>query len=113
MRRRVVVRPLAKEDLDEQAGHIAQDSVDAALRFLDAAEAAFDRLGFLPELGRRRAFRHPDLAHVRSWPIPSFEKHVIFYRASAEEGIVDILRVVHSARDLEQFFGHEDRTPER
>ncbi len=106
MSRRVVVRPLAKEDLDEQALYIARGSVSAALRFLDAAEAAFDRLGSLNEIGRRRSFVHPELFTVRSWPIPGFEKHVIFYRAVG--GVVDVLRVLQAARDLERIFGPED-----
>ncbi|HEY9419843.1 MAG TPA: type II toxin-antitoxin system RelE/ParE family toxin [Thermoanaerobaculia bacterium] len=49
MSRRLVVRPAARNDLDEQARYIAQDNVDAALRFLEAAEEAFDRLRSLPE----------------------------------------------------------------
>jgi toxin ParE1/3/4 len=105
--RRVVVRPLAQSDLDEQALYIAQDSVDAALRFLDAAQTAFGRLRSFPEIGRSREFLHPDLRNVRSWPIPKFEKHVIFYRLAGE--VVDVLRVIHSARDLESIFGPEDR----
>jgi len=105
--RQVVVRPLAKEDLAEQARYIARDSVAAALRFLDAAESAFDRLSSMNEIGRRRAFLHPELAQVRSWPIPGFEKHVIFYRVVA--GAVDVLRVLQAARDLERIFGPEDR----
>jgi plasmid stabilization system protein ParE len=40
--RRLLVRPLAKDDLDEQARYIAQDNVDAALRLLDAAEGSPD-----------------------------------------------------------------------
>ncbi|HEV2853374.1 MAG TPA: type II toxin-antitoxin system RelE/ParE family toxin [Thermoanaerobaculia bacterium] len=52
MKRRLVVRPLAKGDLDEQARYIARDNVEAALRLLDAAEAAFDRLRSLPEIGK-------------------------------------------------------------
>lgn len=104
---RVVVRPLAESDLDEQALYIAQDSVNAALRFLDAAQSAFDRLRSFPEIGRSREFLHPDLRGVRSWPIPKFEKHVIFYKISGD--LVDVLRVVHSARDLDSIFGPEDR----
>ena len=106
MSRPYVVRPLAKGDLDEQAGHIAEDSVNAALRFLDQAQAAFDRLQSFPSVGTRRRFRHPELNDVRSWPIPGFEKHVIFYKVS--EGLVDILRVIHSARDLDRILGPED-----
>jgi toxin ParE1/3/4 len=104
---RLVVRPLAKSDLDEQSLHIAKDSVNAALRFLDAADSAFDRLRSFPGVGTRRQFLHSDLKDVRSWPIPEFEKHVIFYRVSP--GLVDILRVVHTARDLDRIFGPEDR----
>lgn len=107
MSRRVVVRPLAESDLDEQALHIAKDSVSAALRFLDAAQAAFDRLHSFPEIGRAREFLHPDLKGVRSWPIPKFEKHVVFYRLSGD--LIDILRVVHSARDLDSILGPENQ----
>ena len=107
MSRRVVVRPLAESDLDEQALFIAKDSVNAALRFLDAAQSAFDRLRAFPEIGRRRAFLHPDLANVRSWPISGFEKHVIFYRIT-EKG-VDVLRVLHTAQDLNRILGPEGR----
>ncbi len=105
VKRRLVVRPLAKRDLDEQARYIARDNVEAALRFLDAAEGAFDRLRSLPEIGKVRKFQHPELAHVRSWPIPGFEKHIIFYKASLER--VEVLRVVHSARNLAGIFGPE------
>ena len=107
MSRRVVVRPLAQSDLDEQALYIAKDSVNAALRFLDAAEAAFDRLCSFPEIGRSRDFLRSELKDIRSWPIPKFEKHVVFYRVPGD--VVDILRVVHSARDLNRIFGPEER----
>lgn len=54
MKRRLAVRPLAKGDLDEQARYIARDNVEAALRFLDAAEEAFDHLRSSPEIGKTR-----------------------------------------------------------
>jgi toxin ParE1/3/4 len=75
------------------------------LRFIEAAEKAFLRLLDLPDIGRRRQFRHPDLAGVRSWPVPGFEKHLIFYRL-APQGI-QVLRVLHSARDLDAILGPE------
>jgi toxin ParE1/3/4 len=104
-RLRVVVRPRVRTDLDEQARYIAQDSLDAALRFLTAAESTFEKLGAMPEIGRRRSFRHPSLAGVRSWAIPGFEKHVIFYRVAQDR--VDVLRVIHAARDLRSILGSE------
>lgn len=107
MKKRLLVRPLAKSDLDEQAKYIADDSLDAALRFLDAAESAFERLRESPKIGRRREFTHRELAGVRSWPVPGFEKHIIFYRE--ETGHVEILRVLHAARDLPAILGPELR----
>lgn len=103
---RLLVRPRAKGDLDEQSRYIARDNVDAALRFLDAAEAAFDRLQSLPEIGTLRRFHQPALFNVRSWPIPGFEKYVIFYRADSAR--VEVLRIIHAARDLAGIFGPED-----
>jgi toxin ParE1/3/4 len=106
VKRRLVVRALAKGDLDEQARYIARDNVEAALRFLDAAEAAFDRLRSSPEIGKTRRFQHPTLSNIRSWPIPGFEKYVIFYRPDSLK--VDVLRVIHAARDLAALLGPED-----
>jgi toxin ParE1/3/4 len=103
---RIVVRPKAEADLNEQARYIARDSLDAALRFWDAAESAFDRLLSFPEIGTSRRFQHPSLSSVRSWPIPGFEKFVIFYRASSTR--IDVLRIIHAARDLAGIFGPED-----
>ena len=105
MSRRLLVRPLAEDDLDEQALYIARDNVDAALRFLEAAEAAFERLRSFANIGTRREFVHPDLSGVRSWPIPGFSKHLIFYRANASS--IEVLRVLHSARDLAEILGPE------
>ena len=73
---------------------------------MDAAEAAFDRLQSLPDIGKIRRFQHPDLANIRSWPIPGFEKHVVFYKADFAQ--VDVLRVIHAARDLISILGPED-----
>jgi toxin ParE1/3/4 len=105
VKRRLVIRPLAKGDLDEQSRYIARDNVEAALRLLDAAEEAFDRLRSLPEIGKAREFRHPELVNVRSWPIPGFEKYIIFYRANPE--MVEVLRIIHAARNLAGILGPE------
>lgn len=69
-----------------------------ALRFIEAVDAAFRRLADTPEIGRLREFRNQRLAGLRSWPVPGFEKHLIFYRVDEES--VEIVRVVHGARDL-------------
>ena len=105
MSHRSLVQQLAHRDLAEHADYIAKDNPDAALRFLEAAEAAFTCLAALPAIGRRRRFQHPSLAGVRSWPISGFERYVIFYHLTPKG--VEVLRVLHSARDLDSIFGPE------
>jgi len=95
--RKVLRRPRAKQDLLEQAFFIANDNLDAAERFLDAAEAAFARLLEMPEIGGARAYRNERLAGLRLWPIPGFERHLIFY-LPIESGI-EVVRVLDAARD--------------
>jgi toxin ParE1/3/4 len=98
-RRRVERRPQARLDILEQAIYLGEEaSEEVALRFIEAVDAAFRRLASTPEIGRRRDFRNPRLVGLRSWPVPGFEKHLVFYRV--EEGCVEIVRVLHGARDL-------------
>lgn len=97
--------PQAKRDLDELAAYISEDSPGAAMRFLQAAEAAFRQLAGMPQIGSPRSFGIPDLAKLRMWPIPGFRKHLIFYRPT-EHGI-EVLRVLHGARDIEAIFEEE------
>ena len=99
---RVVVRPLAEMDLLESALFIAEDDPDAAQRFLNEAENAFARLAEFPEIGSPRVASDPSLAGLRLWPVPGFEKFRICYVPRADH--IDVLRVLHGARDSERFF---------
>ena len=99
MSTRIVKTPQARRDLADLATYIAKDSVDAALRFLDAAEAECARLAEMPGLGADREFRNPRLGGLRFWAIKGFEKHLIFYRRT--EGGIEIVRVLHGARDID------------
>ena len=99
--RRVVVRPAADRDLEEQAQYIArQGSTEAALRFYQAAERTFALIVSHPEMGRLRHFRKPALTGVRVFPIQGFERHLTFYRRVT--GGIEVLRVLHGARDVER-----------
>lgn len=44
----VAWRPLAERDLTDCAAHIAQDNIDAALRFVDAVEETVASLAEFP-----------------------------------------------------------------
>jgi toxin ParE1/3/4 len=100
---RVIIEPAADQDLRDQFDYIAQDSLDAALRFLDAASSTFEELVRMPGMGVPQQFTNPRLASIRRWPIRDFERYLIFYRET-EDGI-EVLRVLHSARDIQRILG--------
>jgi toxin ParE1/3/4 len=103
---RIIKRPAAKRDLIEQANFIALDNLEAALRFLDAAERTFASLARLPRIGKSRKVKSYIFADVRQVPITGFEKHLVFYRPI--KGGIEILRVLHGARDLRKIIDEEN-----
>ena len=102
MIRRFIVLPAARADLGEQFEYIAQDSLNAANRFLEAAEAAFEQLAQMPGMGVLKDFGNPRLAGLRQWSIHGFERYLIFYRET-DTGI-EVVRVLHGARDIQRIF---------
>src|SRR5438067_1568928 len=93
-------RPAFFRDLDHCASYIAKDNPDAARRLIDAAESACQLLLLQPDIGHQERFRrHKD---IRSWRVKGFENYLIFYRVTANS--VDILRLLHGARDLPTLF---------
>jgi toxin ParE1/3/4 len=71
---------------------IAQDSLDAADRFISSLEEVFERLQEMPQLGRDRSELGMD---VRSYV---HKNYVIFYQQVSEG--VRILRVISGFRDI-------------
>ena len=55
-------------------------------------------LAGLPKLGPSGRFRSRGLSRIRIWPLRGFDKILIVY--SADRVSIDVLRVVHGARDL-------------
>ena len=55
-----------------------------------------------PEIGSPRTASDPSLAGLRLWPVPGFEKFRICYIPRVDH--IDVLRVLHGARDSERFF---------
>jgi toxin ParE1/3/4 len=97
---RVVKHRKALRDVLEIFVYIGEDNLDAADRFLAAYDADLKRLAMIPHIGRLREFHNPKLINLRSWPISGFENFLLFYRPTDAE--VQILRVIHGARDIER-----------
>ena len=103
MSRRILLRPAAERDLDVQAEYIAASSGGTvALRFYRSAEQTFQLIARRPGIGRRIPYRNPLLAETRMFVMKGFPKHLIFYRTSENE--IEVIRVIHGARDIENLF---------
>lgn len=95
-----IQRPrIVERDLAGLADHIAKDNLDAARRFLMAAEAAMQMLAEMPHLGGEWESTNPRLAGLRAWPIRGFENYLILYRP-IRDGI-SVVRMLHGAQDIE------------
>ena len=92
----------ATADLIEIADYIAADNPEAAEAFLDAAEATFEFIASLPSVGRTFRFQSPATEGMRVWRVDGFERYLIVYRDV--EHRIDIVRVLHTARDFPSLF---------
>lgn len=87
-------------DLAEIWDYLADDGEARADAFLTMMDGKFQLLSEHPALGRRREELAPGL---RSFPAG---RYVIFY-LPVPNG-VDIVRVLHGARDIETIFAEDD-----
>ena len=77
---------------------MANDGLEAAMRFLTVVEETFALLGKRPFAGARSEHLPSSGLVTRFVPVAGFEKHLIFYRPLADG--IDVLRLVHVARGL-------------
>ncbi len=103
--KRVLKQERVKEDLFGHASYIAKDNPDAAIRLLDAAEDAFQKLAAMPGMGPVWGFRRRELAGVRFWPIKGFRNYIVFYRPLPNDEGVEVIRVLHGAMNIPQEMG--------
>lgn len=94
--RSVTRTPQAECDLIEIWDHIATDSEQSADGVLRRIETRINSLAEYPWSGRERPELARDLRSIPAWP------YLVFYRIVGED--VQILRVVHGARDLPPLF---------
>lgn len=90
------VSAVASADLEDIWLFIAQDSPDAADRFIRTIVSRFPTLASLPYLGRQR---EELAARLRSFPVGNY---LIFYRPM-DDGI-EVVRILHGARDFPPLF---------
>ena len=86
----------AQSDLDDIWLFIAEDNTKAADSILDLLLSKFITIATQPSIGRSRDELRPG---IRGFPVGHY---VIFYRNTPE--YIEIIRVLHGARDIENVF---------
>lgn len=101
----VVYRQQARRDIDEARGrYLSEASAAVALRFLDALELTFERMGQHPASGSPRYERILGIAGLRSWNVTGFP-YLVF--AVEEEAVVNVWRILHTASDIAAWLQEE------
>jgi toxin ParE1/3/4 len=102
----VVIERAAKLDLQAIISYLEnQASIDVAERFTLQAELALTQLASAPLMGSPWRTSNPRLQELRIWPVPGFRRYFVFYTSSDDR--VEVLRVIHGARDISGFLeGH-------
>ena len=104
----VTQRPRARIDLLEQFVYFGEEeSIQLAERYLTAVDETCALLVKQPRIGGSYDSDIPELAGMRRIPVKGFENYLIFYRSHS--GGIDVIRVIHGARDIENLFKAEER----
>lgn len=91
----------AKDDLYEIWKYIANDNIAEADRLVDNIKRRYARLETFPNMGHSRDELSAGLRSI------NFGSYVIFY--TAENGTIEIARIIHGARDMDELFDSESR----
>src|SRR5580704_11208886 len=105
MKYQLRIYPAAEADVDDAALFIAQDNLQAALRFYDAVEKTYRQIRDHPMRWPRFEIGHPRLATLRKTSVFGFRNYLVFY--PVEANVVDVIRVLHGARDIPAILGGE------
>ncbi|MGA3093032.1 MAG: type II toxin-antitoxin system RelE/ParE family toxin [Terriglobales bacterium] len=96
----VTVRPLAWREINKHLDYLEkQAGLQTAERFLDRLIDSFEAPAHMPRMGVVCGFRKPATRYLRRWPVKESEDWLIFYQA--RRTIVEIVHVMHGARDIE------------
>jgi plasmid stabilization system protein ParE len=96
--KRYVLTPRAKRDINDIWDYIANDSIEAADRVIDALEWAMIKLAKRPGIGHWRE----ELADKRHRFLLVYS-YLIVYRYESKP--LQIVRVLHAARDMQSILG--------
>jgi toxin ParE1/3/4 len=104
----ITQRPRARIDLLEQFVYFGEEEgIELAERYFSAVDETCTLLVKQPRIGGLYDSGIPELAGLRRISVKGFENYLIFYLPHS--GGIDVIRVIHGARDIENLFKAEDR----
>lgn len=110
-RKPVVPREAANRDVDATIDYyIREETLAAALGFVDALQAAFRHLSRAPASGSLRYAHDLGLRGLRFWPLHRYPQ-IVFYVERQDH--VDVWRVLHGERDIPKTLRVETPEPRR
>src|SRR5262245_23330932 len=102
----IVIRPRANQDVDNLTDYLARSSRPAARRFIAALRRTYEDLANMPGIGSPFEGAREEFTGLHLSAVEGFPNHLIFYRPlEGEETALEVIRVLHAARDLDNIFG--------
>jgi toxin ParE1/3/4 len=101
---RLQFREVSVADVLQVHDYLREQATSAlADRFLMAVERTMEQIRRYPAAGSLFRPRLISLAGLRWWPVVEFPRYLVYYRV--ESGVIDIVRVLHGARDTKRELG--------
>lgn len=95
-------RPQAERDIEECFVFIGEANLDVAVHFLVAVEETVEIIAENPFVGNLREFKDSKARNIRMILVKGFRSYRIFYKT--DDNAIEIVRVLHGARDLRGIF---------
>lgn len=86
-------------DIEEIYEYIAANDENAAYKMIEQFEHTILNLSEFPQLGNISKIKELHAKNIRMIPI---EKYLIFYKINKQKNELQILRIIHGARDYEK-----------
>jgi toxin ParE1/3/4 len=98
MTHRILITPLANQDIDAHVNYLRVYNEKAAFCLFDAIRLTLTQISKIPKIGVSYPLQNSRLAGLRKWQVKDFSNYIIFYLEKAEQ--IEVVRILHEARDL-------------
>jgi len=98
MTHRILITPLANQDIDTHVNYLRVYNEKAAFRLFDAIRLTLTQIAKIPKIGVSYPLQNSRLAGLRKWPIKYFSNYIIFYLEKSEQ--IEVIHILHGARNI-------------